>query len=237
MDILTASTLAVLTITGPARVIDGDTVVVNQTHVRLKGVDAAEMNTALGKHSKQVMIAIVNKSQLTCYLTGEKTYKRDVGYCFTEAHVDINQEIIARGAALSCPRYDTRYVQFETEEAITNQQRARYCGTPKRAIPAAAPTAAEPSLLPPPPPPPVASKPALPAPKPQTDSGLTAGWLWFWGIWLVVMFGVCRFVTRFPTDISASTSVRQRRGRGLGLGAAFVRGAIYGLFSRGRRRW
>jgi hypothetical protein len=156
MDILTASTLAILTIYGPARVIDGDTVVVNQTHVRLKGVDAAEMNTNLGKHSKQVMISIVGTgNKLTCYLTGEKTYKRDVGYCFTEAHVDINQEIIARGAALACPHYDTRYVQFETEEAIANQQRARYCGTPARrtkSIPAAAPTAPDESAVLPPPP-------------------------------------------------------------------------------------
>ena len=40
------------TITGPARVIDGDTVVVGTTHVRLKGVDAAERGTPLGEHAK-----------------------------------------------------------------------------------------------------------------------------------------------------------------------------------------
>ena len=44
----THAAAAPLTITGPARVIDGDTVVVGGTHVRLKGVDAAERGTERG---------------------------------------------------------------------------------------------------------------------------------------------------------------------------------------------
>lgn len=135
MDLATALTLATLIITGPARVIDGDTVAVTDTftspspiHVRLKGVDAAEMNTAIGRQSRQVMLQIVGRSDLTCYLTGEKTYRREVGYCFTSSDVDINQEIIARGAALGCARYDDRYTKYETTDAVAHQTRAGYCG-------------------------------------------------------------------------------------------------------------
>jgi len=228
MDILTASTLAVLTIYGPARVIDGDTVVVNQTHVRLKGVDAAEMNTNLGKHSKQVMISIVGTgNKLTCYLTGEKTYKRDVGYCFTEAHVDINQEIIARGAALACPRYDTRYVEFETEAAIANQQRARYCGTPARrtkSIPAATPIAPEP--------PPATSTPKPPEPTtpPATTTskpdGSDAGWV----IGLAVIVAYLMFRKRMIHHMAGVPMPRYRRSS---WGRAFMYGMIRGL----GRRW
>jgi endonuclease YncB( thermonuclease family) len=69
----TASTTAAPTISGRARVIDGDTVVVGEIHVRLKGVDAAELGTARGEEAKQVMIGIVT-GNLTCRLTGEKTY-------------------------------------------------------------------------------------------------------------------------------------------------------------------
>jgi endonuclease YncB( thermonuclease family) len=59
------------------------------------------------------MIRIVT-GNLTCRLTtGEKTHRREVGYCFTADGVDINQAIIAQGAALACPRFDARYVQFE----------------------------------------------------------------------------------------------------------------------------
>jgi endonuclease YncB( thermonuclease family) len=48
------------------------------------------------------MIEIVAGGELRCELTGEKTWRREVGYCFTAAGVDINQAIIERGAALAC---------------------------------------------------------------------------------------------------------------------------------------
>jgi endonuclease YncB( thermonuclease family) len=47
-------------------VIDGDTVVVGTTHVRLKGVDAAELDNPLGEHARQVMIGIVGSGELHC---------------------------------------------------------------------------------------------------------------------------------------------------------------------------
>jgi endonuclease YncB( thermonuclease family) len=115
------------TITGSSRVIDGDTVSVNNIHVRLKGVDAAERGTPLGDDATQVMRGIVNGSELTCTLTGEHTWHREVGYCFTAAGVDINREIIAMGAALACPRYSTRYLPDEQPEAVAAQPRASYC--------------------------------------------------------------------------------------------------------------
>jgi endonuclease YncB( thermonuclease family) len=114
-------------ISGPVRVIDADTVVVSGIHVRLKGVDAAELGSDLGEAARLMMIRIVGNSVLTCELTGEKTYGREVGYCTTAAGVDINKEIIAQGAALSCPRYSDRYLKFEQALAIKAQQRAKYC--------------------------------------------------------------------------------------------------------------
>jgi len=114
------------TISGPARVIDGDTVVVANTTVRLKGVDAAELGTPRGDDARRVMAALVT-GRLHCRLTGEKTYGREVGYCTTADGTDINRAIIARGAALACPRYDARYVPFEQAEALAAQQRSSYC--------------------------------------------------------------------------------------------------------------
>ena len=113
-------------ISGHARVLDGDTVVVGGVVVRLKGVDAAERGTLRGENARDVMIGIVN-SDLSCTLTGEKTWKREVGYCVTADGTDINKEIISRGAALACPRYDARYMKFETEAALIAQPRSSYC--------------------------------------------------------------------------------------------------------------
>ena len=115
------------TIYGRAYVLDADTVRINGTTIRLKGVDAAEMNTARGEAARRTMVAIVGNSPLTCILTGEKTRKREVGFCTTADGVDINQEIISRGAALACARYSTRYVSFERKEALAAQPRSSYC--------------------------------------------------------------------------------------------------------------
>jgi endonuclease YncB( thermonuclease family) len=121
-----STTTAAATVSGPARVVDGDTVVVAGTRVRLKGVDAAELGTARGENARRVMAMLVTGS-LTCRLTGEKTYNREVGYCTTANGTDINRAIIAQGAALACPRYDDRYVQFEQASALAAQPRASYC--------------------------------------------------------------------------------------------------------------
>jgi endonuclease YncB( thermonuclease family) len=114
-----------LVISGPARVLDGDTVDVAGVRVRLKGVDAAERGDPIGENARALMIGIVGDSDLTCQLTGEKTHRREVGYCFTADGVD--REIIAQGVALACERYDSRYVKFEQAEAIAAQSRASYC--------------------------------------------------------------------------------------------------------------
>jgi endonuclease YncB( thermonuclease family) len=114
-------------VSGPARVLDADTVIVGETHVRLKGVDAAETGTARGDDATAIMRGIVGDSELTCRLTGEKTWKREVGFCFTSDGRDIQREIVEMGAALACARYSTRYVMFEQADALAAQPRSSYC--------------------------------------------------------------------------------------------------------------
>jgi endonuclease YncB( thermonuclease family) len=115
------------TISGPARVVDGDTVVVNGIHIRLKGVDAARRHTPPGEIARTTMLGIVKGSGLTCHLTGERTWRREAGFCFTSDGTDINQAIIAKGAALSCPRHCARYLEFEQKAALAVQPRAPWC--------------------------------------------------------------------------------------------------------------
>ena len=43
------------------------------------------------------------------------------------AITDINREIIEMGAALACPRYDSRYMRFEQADALAAQPRSPYC--------------------------------------------------------------------------------------------------------------
>jgi endonuclease YncB( thermonuclease family) len=116
------------TVRGSATVRDADTVVVGGTTVvRLRGVDAEEPRTPRGWQAKQAMRAIVGDGDLVCRLTGERTWGREVGFCFKPDGTDISQAIIAGGWALSCPRYDTRYLRFETVAAQAAQPRSNYC--------------------------------------------------------------------------------------------------------------
>jgi endonuclease YncB( thermonuclease family) len=107
-------------------VIDGDTIILNGIHIRLKGVDAKELHTQQGKRAKIIMQNIVRGYTITCHLTGERTRNREVGYCLTDTGLDINREIIRMGEALSCPRYSDRYLEDETEEA-RSRGRSSYC--------------------------------------------------------------------------------------------------------------
>jgi endonuclease YncB( thermonuclease family) len=120
-------TAAQATVTGPARVIDGDTIAIGTTRVRLQGVDAAELGTARGAAARAAMLAIVGTGPLTCALTGEHTWRREVGTCTTAAGVDIGQAIVAGGWALAYARYSARYVLFEQPAALVAQDRAPYC--------------------------------------------------------------------------------------------------------------
>ena len=124
---LTATAAHAASLTGPAHVIDGDTVVVAGTTVRLKGVDAAERGTVLGDRATRMMTLIVNGGTLTCQLTGEKTWRREVGFCTTVGGTDIGKALIAQGAALACPRYSTRYLADEQPAALAAQPRSSYC--------------------------------------------------------------------------------------------------------------
>ena len=68
--------------------------------------------------------------RFTCELTGEKTHDREVGYCWEgNRHLirELGMRIVASGFALARPRYSTRYLPFETEEAKSRQMRAPYC--------------------------------------------------------------------------------------------------------------
>lgn len=116
------------TLKGPVtHVRDADTIEVNGVPVRLQGVDAAEADTPFGAFAKSAVEVIFLGVPLTCDLTGEKSYDREVGVCYL-GREDIGAVIIASGLALDCARYSGgRYRHLETAEARARQARAGYC--------------------------------------------------------------------------------------------------------------
>ena len=111
------------TLSGPVRVIDGDTIVLTDTntHIRLNGVDAPEVvhpgydhDDPFGPEARDEMRRIVGDKIVHCELNGERSYERLVGVCFLPDGTDIGAEIIRRGLALDCPHFSgSRYRTLE----------------------------------------------------------------------------------------------------------------------------
>jgi endonuclease YncB( thermonuclease family) len=101
-------------IAGPARVIDGDTIDIAGTRIRLWGIDAPETRQTCegrdgqtyecGRDSRAVIIELTRDRVVTCDPRDRDRYQRVVAVCRTEAG-DINAAIVRRGWAVDWPRY------------------------------------------------------------------------------------------------------------------------------------
>lgn len=114
-------------IAGPAYVLDGDTISVQNIHVRLNGLDAEELGSIRGDLARSAMQRIVKGQTVTCHLNGEKSYNRMVGSCFVQ-DLDIAGEMVRQGYALDCLRYSNgRYRHLEPPHIRTMLRQQPYC--------------------------------------------------------------------------------------------------------------
>ena len=110
-------------ITGKPRVIDGDTIHIGDTKIRLHGIDAPEMKqtcrTSKGKEqmcgvlAKQALERLVKGQDVTCKGDTRDRYKRLIAVCYV-GQLNINEQMVADGWALAYRRYSTDYVRAET---------------------------------------------------------------------------------------------------------------------------
>jgi endonuclease YncB( thermonuclease family) len=113
-------------ITGPVRVIDGDTLDLAGTRIRLWGIDAPETRQTCegrdgqtyecGRDSRAVMIELTRDRAVTCDARDNDRYGRVVAVCRTDAG-DINAAIVRRGWAVDWPRYSHGAYNREQEAA------------------------------------------------------------------------------------------------------------------------
>lgn len=101
---------------GKAFVIDGDTIGVRGTKIRLAGIDAPELDRPYGRKAKWAMVDICKGHEITVELNGEASHDRLVGTCRLPDGTDIAAELVRRGLALDVPFYSNgRYRRFEPE--------------------------------------------------------------------------------------------------------------------------
>jgi endonuclease YncB( thermonuclease family) len=105
-------------ITGIPRIVDGDTVQIGETKIRLSGIDAPETDQlcldhagerwACGVTSRDELIKHAGGKPWTCHVTGTDRYRRSLATCDVNGH-DVNQWMVRNGWALSFVRYSHEY--------------------------------------------------------------------------------------------------------------------------------
>lgn len=111
-------------LTGPAKVIDGDTIEIQGQRVRLFGIDAPEGKQTCqrdgqpwrcGQESSAALAGKVNGQTVTCAPRGSlDRYKRTVAICYV-GEFDMNDWLVRKGWALAYRQFSTRYVETENE--------------------------------------------------------------------------------------------------------------------------
>jgi endonuclease YncB( thermonuclease family) len=131
LALLISSAAMAADITGPARVVDGDTIRIGDTRIRLWGIDAVERDqTCQGKDGETYecgrdLAAVlaeltrgrkVRCQEVACSSSHRKTYGRSCGVCRTEAG-ELNAAMVARGWAVDDAIYSRGRYQAEQQQA------------------------------------------------------------------------------------------------------------------------
>jgi endonuclease YncB( thermonuclease family) len=111
------------TLTGIPKIIDGDTIRIGDTRIRLHGIDAPEAKQTCttdgkewrcGQEATNALASIVVEHQVSCSQRDVDRYKRIVAIC-RAGSVDLNAWMVGEGWAVAYRRYSADYVRDEEE--------------------------------------------------------------------------------------------------------------------------
>jgi len=127
---LACSTAQAADLSGVPRIIDGDTLAIGSTKVRLAGIDAPEtdqvclnangMRWTCGIDARNELVAHIAGREINCTPSGFDVYRRTLATCYL-AGEDLNGWMVQQGWALAYVKYSSAYRQVE-EDARANQR-------------------------------------------------------------------------------------------------------------------
>jgi endonuclease YncB( thermonuclease family) len=111
-------------VTGIPRIVDGDTLTIGTTKIRLEGIDAPETDqVCLNAHASHWSCGVDARDQLAAHIAGRKincaprgvdAYRRTLAICYL-AGEDLNAWMVQKGWALAYVRYSSAYRQVEND--------------------------------------------------------------------------------------------------------------------------
>lgn len=107
-----------VTVTGPARIVDGDTIVIKKTQIRLFGIDAPELDHPYGKKAKWALVGLCKGQAVRAEILETDDYGRTVAKCFLPDGSDLSSEMVKQGLAIDWPKFSGGiYSHLEVEGA------------------------------------------------------------------------------------------------------------------------
>ena len=117
-------------LSGIPRIVDGDTLAIGATKVRLEGIDAPETDQVClnenGAHwdcgidARDKLAAHIAGREINCTSSGIDVYRRTLAICYL-ANEDLNAWLVQQGWALAYVKYSSAYRQVE-EDARVNKR-------------------------------------------------------------------------------------------------------------------
>jgi endonuclease YncB( thermonuclease family) len=116
---------------GRAVATDGDSIRIDNTRIRLNGIDAPELEQICkrggktylcGENARDALLSLILHNQITCRSAGRDKYKRVLAKC-SIGDVDVGARMVASGWALSYGDYTRQ------EEAAKSRRAGIWAGT------------------------------------------------------------------------------------------------------------
>jgi micrococcal nuclease len=90
---------------GNAWVIDGDTIDIAGTRIRLAGIDAPELDHPYGKNAKWTLVNLCKGQVVRAVFDGELSHDRTVATCYLPDGRDLSAEMVKAGMAIDWPKF------------------------------------------------------------------------------------------------------------------------------------
>ena len=95
----------VLELRGRAWVIDGDTIDIAGTRIRLAGIDAPELDDPYGKTAKWALVNLCKEQEIRAVYDGDLSHQRTVATCYLADGRDLSAEMVKAGMAIDWPKF------------------------------------------------------------------------------------------------------------------------------------